>query len=138
VKTYVHDIPGRLRVRAERFKSHPAETEELKKIVQGLSGVTFVEYRPASGSLLLRYDPASGAGNQVLMLLSERGYFPEESSEAINPATKMKFSDRVVKEVRDAATATIATYVLEVLIIRFAPPAILLMLPFVRKPGARV
>lgn len=53
MKSIVHSIPGRLRLRSERLKADLTATTELQSILRGLGGVSRVEFHPSSSSLLV-------------------------------------------------------------------------------------
>jgi len=55
----VHHIPGRLRVRIPKSHRNPRLFRELQEFVQNLGGVRQVEINPATGSILVHYDPES-------------------------------------------------------------------------------
>lgn len=50
-------LPGRLRLRGDVLR-RPRRNEELRALLAGWEGVTAAEGNPATGGLLLRYDPA--------------------------------------------------------------------------------
>lgn len=50
-------LPGRLRLRGDVLR-RPHRNEELRALLAGWEGVTSAEGNPATGGLLLRYDPA--------------------------------------------------------------------------------
>ena len=53
----VHHIPGRLRVRLSQARRNPILLRELHDLVKGFGGVRQVEINPATGSILVHYDP---------------------------------------------------------------------------------
>ena len=53
---YVHQLPGRLRVRLPITKGNPALAEKLASRIHALEGITSVAANPVTGSLLIRYD----------------------------------------------------------------------------------
>ena len=137
MKTYIHSIAGRLRIRAERITSDAGLQGELRK----LPGVSGVELRTASSSLVIRYDASSRAGEEILFLLDKRGYLDEEFETNVKPpkVAKAKSNDdlgsRLVSHVKQAAVASVTSYLIEAAIVRFGPPGAKLLLPLVR--GAR-
>ena len=133
--TYIHSIPGRLRIRAQRLTSDAGLRDELRK----LPGVSGVELRSASSSLVIRYDASSLAGEQALFLLEKGGYLDEEFETNVKPPKVVKpnsdLGSRLVSHVKKAAIASVTSYLIESAIKRFAPPGAKLLLPLVR--GAR-
>jgi hypothetical protein len=70
---YVHQVPGRVRVRARAFRCNPAKTRALGQELRGLPGVYEVRHNDRNGSLTIQYDPASDAGAKALQMLSDAG-----------------------------------------------------------------
>jgi copper chaperone CopZ len=56
---YIHHIPGRMRVRCASIRRNPAAAPALKADLEKHPGVRSVEIRPLTGSLVIRYDPAT-------------------------------------------------------------------------------
>ena len=56
---YVHNLPGRLRVRIPAVKGKPAKAEKLINQLNALAGVTSVAANPVTVSILIRYDSAT-------------------------------------------------------------------------------
>lgn len=50
-------LPGRLRLRGDALR-RPRRNEEVRSLIAAWEGVTKAEGNPATGGLLLRYDPA--------------------------------------------------------------------------------
>jgi Heavy metal associated domain 2 len=53
----VHHIPGRIRIKLPDAKGNRALLEDLKAFISPLSGVRRVDVNPATGSVLVHYDP---------------------------------------------------------------------------------
>ena len=139
METYIHSIPGRLRLRDERLKADPAATEKLQSELRELTGITTVDFHPASGSLLIRYDPGTHAPEQMLFTLRARGYLhgdfrtnlqPSSGAEPSAPkqSRRAKLGSLLVRNVKQAAMAGVAGYVIEAAVIRFVPSAALPLL----------
>lgn len=77
---YVHQIPGRLRVRipAIRFNSYVAA--EIENLLN-LHGVEKVEINHLTGSVVVAYNPQRLDSKELLHILREKGYY--DSSRAI-------------------------------------------------------
>lgn len=56
----VHEVPGRLRLRAARLWRNPELGATLAGRLRGEPGVLSVEVSPRTGSLLIRHDAAPG------------------------------------------------------------------------------
>ncbi len=68
----VSHFPGRLRVRAERFR-HAAVATEIERRVGGEPGVTAAAVNEITGSLLVTYDPAVIQLDRLLPLILAAG-----------------------------------------------------------------
>jgi hypothetical protein len=55
VKTYIHSIPVRLRLRDEQ-QVDPAATDELQTELRNLPGIQAVDFHPTPSSLVVRYE----------------------------------------------------------------------------------
>jgi copper chaperone CopZ len=56
--SYVHDLPGRLRVRIPATKGNSISAEKLVNRINALEGIASVDANPVTGSILIRYDTA--------------------------------------------------------------------------------
>jgi hypothetical protein len=63
-RLYVHDLPGRLRVRTPLLKRGNAE--HVAKLLSGVAGVKRVEPNPVTGSVVIFYDENIVAGDNLL------------------------------------------------------------------------
>jgi hypothetical protein len=142
VKTYIHSIPGRLRLRDEQLKVNPAATEELQIDLRKLPGILAVDFHPASSSLLVRYDPSTHAPEQMLFTLRAHGYLHGDFTTNLKPSkTKQRLRGKLgtllVRNVKHAAVSGVAGYVLEAAVIRYVPAAALplLLLSLARRRG---
>ncbi len=70
-KIYIHDIPGRLRVRSEAIKRNQSEAKEL---LASFQGVRSIEANALTGSLTLAYDVTAVRSEDLLGLLRQRGF----------------------------------------------------------------
>jgi len=69
---YIHDVPGRLRVKIPLLKANPSKAEEIQRLVQGVGGVRSTSFNPLTGSLVVVYDPESTTSEKIVALLKER------------------------------------------------------------------
>jgi hypothetical protein len=65
----MHHIPGRLRLKFEQLKKRPDLTAAIEKEIGKLAGVTDVQARALTGSLLIRYDAAVLEREKLFSLL---------------------------------------------------------------------
>ncbi|NTU41746.1 MAG: heavy-metal-associated domain-containing protein [Nitrospirales bacterium] len=71
---YMHNVPGRLRIKSPLLK-RPAVQDEVKKALSTLEGIGTTEFTTATGSLLVSYQPKMIHAQDIIDLLTRRGYF---------------------------------------------------------------
>lgn len=91
LSTYLHHIPGRLRVKHAGFKSEPAAMGEVASCLEAVPGVDKVSLNPVTGSLVVLYDCGELEPEVLEGLLRDKGFNGAE-----NAAEKAK---RVPEEV---------------------------------------
>jgi hypothetical protein len=52
-----HKIPGRIRMRIPHAKTNPEILQNYQEIFSAIPGITLVKAKPASGSIIIHYDP---------------------------------------------------------------------------------
>jgi len=75
--TYIHHVPGRLRVRSGLVKRNEKHAVSATTWLRSLPGVSSAEANTLTGSLTLRYDPGSTSGDALLSALKGAGYLSE-------------------------------------------------------------
>jgi Heavy metal associated domain 2 len=85
-QTYIHNTPGRLRVRTEAVRNRPAAAEAVRALVAGTPHVYSVEANPLTGSITVRYDHARMDASTLLGILRGNGYL-EGSATAVETRT---------------------------------------------------
>lgn len=70
---YIHDIPGRLRVRSKAWKDQRS-AKAMQAMLSFLPGVRAVETRTLTGSIKISYDPGSIGAAGLLAALREAGF----------------------------------------------------------------
>lgn len=78
---YIHDVPGRLRIKSPIIKKNRDAEYELKKILGRMSGIATVDINLTTGSLLVNYNPKAVKRDDILNLLQRNGYF--DASKAV-------------------------------------------------------
>lgn len=66
---YVHNIPGRLRVRATKLKYSTDDALILCQELEKIEGVSETEYNPKAGSLIIFYDVQVLSSEDILYQL---------------------------------------------------------------------
>ena len=72
---YIHNVPGRLRVRIPRIKRNPFLAEEVQALMRPVPGVLDTVVNLVTGSLTVFYDQKTAGPREILSLLRERGHF---------------------------------------------------------------
>lgn len=71
----VHHLPGRLRLRSAALKGNSSASDEARARFAIITGVTSVTANLCTGSLLVEYDPAVLAPEQVIDALAHHSCF---------------------------------------------------------------
>lgn len=74
---YVHQVPGRLRVRIPVIRTEPCKSLEVKEILENLNAVHNITVNPVTGSVVVGYDDQAQSGESILACLAEHGYFDQ-------------------------------------------------------------
>jgi cation transport ATPase len=72
---YMHNVPGRLRVKSPLLKRNNDAGNELKKALSTIQGVAAVDFNPTTGSLLINYNHRVTKHEDIISLLERKGYF---------------------------------------------------------------
>lgn len=71
---YVHQVPGRLRVRIPEMRGHKHRAREIETILN-TDGVANVKANELTGSVVVLYNPAGVDHDQLLTILDQHGYY---------------------------------------------------------------
>jgi len=69
-----HHLPGRLRFRSADLKGNARASEEARRGLAQIAGVTSVTVNPSTGSILLEYDPKVIPPSKITDVLASHGY----------------------------------------------------------------
>jgi copper chaperone CopZ len=72
---YVHNVPGRLRVKMPMIKNDLDRGEQVQAVLESLQGVNNVVMNAVTGSVVIRYDPDRLKADEILDSLKDHGYF---------------------------------------------------------------
>ncbi len=78
---YIHNVPGRLRIKSPIIKNNKHVADELKKSLSTMQGIAIVDINPTTGSLLVNYNHKIVKHNDIVDLLQRKGYF--DASKAV-------------------------------------------------------
>lgn len=73
---YIHQVPGRLRVRIPQIRKNPYKAAEIENLLT-LQGIEKVAINRVTGSIVAIYNPQMLNSDCLLRLLEERGYYDE-------------------------------------------------------------
>lgn len=79
---YIHNVPGRLRVKSPLLKRNENSAYALRKFLGTVNGIATIDISLITGSLLVNYNPRLIRHNDILVLLEDRGYL--DISKALN------------------------------------------------------
>ncbi|MBF0398195.1 MAG: hypothetical protein HQK78_15570, partial [Desulfobacterales bacterium] len=79
---YLHDIPGRLRIKSPKLKKNKKAVTEVKNMFNGINGISNLDFNLNTGSMLVSYDSKAVNKNNIINLMNEKGYF--DKSKAID------------------------------------------------------
>ncbi len=74
---YLHQLPGRLRLRSEVLKQNPKLASELLTAIGMMPGMRSVEVSILTGSVLVHHDPLRVSSDQLLAALRSHGVVHE-------------------------------------------------------------
>lgn len=72
---YIHDIPGRLRVRTPVIQRNPHLAQEVYALLAVLRGIESVTVKVVTGSIVIHYDHKVIRSRQIIAALTHGGYF---------------------------------------------------------------
>jgi copper chaperone CopZ len=72
---YMHNVPGRLRVKTPIIKGNPKMASQIETMLGAVDGITTVSSNTVTGSIVVNYDPLTVSHQEVVDTLTEKGYF---------------------------------------------------------------
>ncbi len=72
---YIHNVPGRLRIKTPLVKRNRAVADEIRKTLSTVSGIATVDINLTTGSILINYNPKAVKDRDIVNTLQRRGYF---------------------------------------------------------------
>ena len=96
MECYVHNVPGRLRIKNSLFKNSSVHYEVRKALVNMGHGIGTAEFNTTTGSLLINYDPTRIHHQDILNALAVAGFYHPEKTitndQVIHQATSKAFN----------------------------------------------
>ncbi len=81
---YIHDVPGRLRVRIPRLKRSNDTAEAIRRILASIEGIDSTAINTLTGSVVVNYNSKSLNAARILDSLTQNGYFDSIAAERNN------------------------------------------------------
>ncbi|EFK08932.1 conserved hypothetical protein [delta proteobacterium NaphS2] len=82
MRYYMHNVPGRLRVKIPAIKGHPEAARGVQALLREIEGVESIRANTVTGSIVVKYIPGRSLGERILSVLTENGHF--DKSQAFN------------------------------------------------------
>lgn len=79
---YVHEVPGRVRIKIPMLKRNKKEAETLRGILEEMEGVVSTSTNTVTGSVVINYDDDLVSSQHLLDTLADLGYI--DLSRALN------------------------------------------------------
>ncbi len=71
---YLHEVPGRLRIKIPRIKRNPEKAGELRNLLQAVAGVKSTSVNLLTGSAVIQFDSELVRSQSLLSLLANENY----------------------------------------------------------------
>ncbi|MCA1795471.1 MAG: hypothetical protein LC660_16675, partial [Desulfobacteraceae bacterium] len=107
---FVHDIPGRLRVKIDYLRNHPERLKEIRTLLD-VPGVFRVKSNPMTGSTVVEYDADVVNSGHLLVILKTNGYAIDLEKNAIDRKIR-ETHEKMAMKVSKAAVSWLAGRVL--------------------------
>lgn len=95
---YLHNVPGRLRVKIPSVKHQNYKARKLESLFAFRQGIERVRVNALTGSLTIGYDPDQTGVEQLLAVLKENGFLKDDHC-PVNAARLGDIAPRVTQAV---------------------------------------
>ncbi len=82
---YVHDVPGRLRIKIPTLKRNVHEARKLETLLGMMEGVSAVSVNRMTGSMLIKYDTSVTHSSEIFGVLKRGRYI---DAKKVTPSVK--------------------------------------------------
>lgn len=72
---YIHNVPGRVRIKSDVLKGNPGAADEIRKALSTIRGIGTVDINRTTGSILINYNAKVANCEEIVGLLEDRGFF---------------------------------------------------------------
>ena len=77
---YIHNVPGRLRIKSPILKKNENALYEVRKTLGAINGIATVDVNLTTGSLLINYNHKVIKHDDIVNLLDRKGYFDKSKA----------------------------------------------------------
>lgn len=77
---YIHNVPGRLRVKTPSIKGNQTTAEDLQEILRKIEGIDSTAVNLLTGSIVINYNCRIVAPEEILNALKQTGYVDPSSA----------------------------------------------------------
>lgn len=103
---YIHNVPGRVRIKNDVLKRNPDSADEIRKALSTISGICTVDINLTTGSILVHYNSRMTNGGEIAGLLESRGLFDYSKAVTNDEYFRQKIS-KIVEPLLMAATGAL-------------------------------
>jgi len=72
---YLHDVPGRLRIKTPLIKGNENLAKHVERFLEQINGVKAITTNPLTGSIVMTYDEKRLTSKMLIETLKTRGIF---------------------------------------------------------------
>jgi hypothetical protein len=103
---YVHVLDGRMRIKVAEIKRSPDAARRTEVTLRGLAGITGVTANPASGNVLVLFEPEDATADDIVGAIRALGYLRRPGKlRRVTQVPQSNFARKVMQEVAVATCA---------------------------------
>ncbi|MFZ3064047.1 MAG: HMA2 domain-containing protein [Nitrospirota bacterium] len=72
---YIHNIPGRLRIKTPLIKKNQSIAEDVKNLLRPIIGISSTSFNLITGSIVINYNHKVITSKEIVNTLNYAGYF---------------------------------------------------------------
>lgn len=72
---YMHDVPGRLRIKSPFIKGNENLAKHIERFLEQINGIQSITTNPRTGSIIMTYNEKKLTSKMLLDMLKTRGIF---------------------------------------------------------------
>ncbi len=72
---YIHDIPGRLRIKTPLIKRNQSIAKDIQNLLKPIIGISSTSFNLVTGSIVINYEPTAINSKDIVNALNYAGYF---------------------------------------------------------------